>query len=1104
VHLLARQIGTLEETALAVDLEQTPAECVFLSFSDSDLATVASVHVAAAAGRPGLRLANLGDLKHPFSIDLYLDKVVAHACFVIVRLLGGADYWRYGIDELAAAARMRGFDLAIVPGDAHEDKRLDEASTLRTAELRRIWGWLQQGGSQNIQWLFAFVSTRLGRPIPWCEPAEIAAAGRCEIACRSSLSGAPRALVLLYRSVFLAADSRAIDALAEALAARGFAVESMFVTSLKDPAAAEIVANVVGEYRPDIILNTTAFSARLDDGTSVLDSADAPVLQVALATASREAWCASRRGLSAADLAMNVVLPEIDGRIITRAISFKQASKRSEALEFSCSRHEPEPSRVDYVADLASSWVRLRRKRPRERRIALVLSDYPAKGGRVGYAVGLDTAKSVNVIASALRKAGYEIGELAADNALMRTLENASATIELPLDAYCRHFVKLPRAFTEAVTSAWGGPADDGAVENGAFQLRILRAGNLLVAVQPDRGSRDSRKADYHDANLPPRHTYIAFYIWLREIARVDALIHLGTHGTLEWLPGKAVALGEDCAPEAVLGPMPVIYPFIVNDPGEAAQAKRRVAAVTIGHMTPPLTEAGLHGEARELETLLDEYAQAQELDPRRARKLAVAVMVRARESGLAAESGLSDFDDVPAALARLDAWICDLKEMRIGDGLHVFGQMNAAGYPASLAAGSALSQCAPGEIDGLLAALHGRFVPPGPAGAPSRGRLDVLPTGRNLYSIDPRAVPTRTSWEIGREAACAFVARYVQDHGDYPHRIVLDLWGSATMRTGGDDLAHAFALIGVRPLWDHGSERVSGFEIEPATMLERPRVDVTLRISGLFRDVFPTQIALFDAAVRAVAALDEDVETNPLAAECARVPQRVFGAAPGAYGIDFADRIAANAWTTRAELGRHYLEATSTAYGARDEGAEAGAAFAERVKNADALLHVQDVAEIDVLSGDAFAEHEGGFFAAAESLGNTPALYHADATRSERTIVRSLGEEIARVVRGRAANPRWIEGQMRHGYRGAAEVAEAIANLLAFAATTNVVHSRQFDLIYDATLGDDVVSAFLQEANPAAAKALARTFEIARERGFWTTRRNFIGLALEQAEAVP
>jgi cobaltochelatase CobN len=413
------------------------------------------------------------------------------------------------------------------------------------------------------------------------------------------------------------------------------------------------------------------------------------------------------------------------------------------------------------------------------------------------------------------------------------------------------------------------------------------------------------------------------------------------------------------------------------------------------------------------------------------------------------------------------------------------------------------LQACARGEIEGLLTALDGRFVPPGPAGAPSRGRLDVMPTGRNLYSVDPRAVPTRTSWEIGRQAAQAFVQRYMQDHGDYPRRIVLDLWGSATMRTGGDDLAQAFALIGVRPLWDHASARVRGFEIEPAAMLERPRIDVTLRISGLFRDVFPTQIALFDAAVRAIAALDEDVETNPLAAKRESAPQRIFGAAPGAYGIDFADRVAANAWTNRAELGRHYLQASGTAYSAHDEGAEAGAAFAERVKNADALLHVQDVAEIDVLSGDAFAEHEGGFFAAAEALGNAPALYHADATRPDRTIVRELGEEIARVVRGRAANPRWIAGQMRHGYRGVAEIAESVANLLAFAATTNAVRSHQFDLVYDATLGNEEVSAFLQESNAAAARALARTFEIACERGFWTTRRNSIGLQLEDAEAV-
>ncbi len=1106
MHLLARQIGTLDETAEAVDLQQTPAECVFLSFSDSDLGALAAVHTGLPGERPSLRLANLGDLKHPFSVDLYIEKVIAQARLVIVRLLGGADYWRYGVDELAAAARMRGFDLAIVPGDARKDARLDESSTLPAADLHRIWAWLQEGGPENLSSLLGFVSARLGRASQWREPIAIPVAGRYEAACRPALADAPRALILLYRSVYFAADTAPIDALAHALATRGFSVETVFVTSLKDPAAAEVVANALGEYRTDIILNTTAFSARLDEGASVLDCADAPVLQVALATSSCAGWAESRRGLSAADLAMNVVLPEIDGRIITRAISFKQASERSEELEFSCLRHQPEHSRIDYVADLASMWVRLRRKSARERRIALVLSDYPAKGGRVGYAVGLDTSASVGVIARALRNVGYDIGDLPEGGELMRALERDGAVAELPLGEYLRHFSKLPSSFQRAVNSAWGDPASDDAVMDGAFRLRVLRASNLLIAVQPDRGRRKDRKAEYHDANLPPRHSYVAFYIWLREVARIDALIHLGTHGTLEWLPGKAVALAEDCAPEAVLGAVPVIYPFIVNDPGEAAQAKRRIAAVTIGHMTPPLSDAGLHGEARELEALLDEYAQAQELDPRRARRLADAILAKAQESGLAAESGVSESDDVPGALARLDAWICDLKEMRIGDGLHVFGRADASARSESISA-DALQQCARGEMDGLLQALAGRFVPPGPAGAPSRGRLDVMPTGRNLYSIDPRAVPTRTAWEIGRQAARAFVARYMQDHGDYPKSIVLDLWGSSTMRTGGDDLAQAFALLGVRPVWDHASSRVSGFEIEPTAMLERPRVDVTLRISGLFRDVFPTQIALFDAAVRAVAALDEDAEMNPLTAARRRgeaVPLRIFGAAPGAYGIDFADKIAANEWSDRAELGRHYLDASGTAYCGTDEGIDAGDAFAERVKGADALLHVQDCAQIDILSGDAFAEHEGGFFAAAEALGAAPAVYHADATRADRTVVRSLDEEIARVVRGRAANPRWIAGQMRHGYRGAAEIAEAAANLLAFAATTDAVRSQHFDLVYEATLGNDAVSAFLHDANPAAARALARTFDIARERGFWLTRRNSVAMQLADADVLP
>jgi cobaltochelatase CobN len=480
---------------------------------------------------------------------------------------------------------------------------------------------------------------------------------------------------------------------------------------------------------------------------------------------------------------------------------------------------------------------------------------------------------------------------------------------------------------------------------------------------------------------------------------------------------------------------------------------------------------------------LFDEYASAQSLDARRSRLLGEAILAKAEEAGLSEELGLGMDLEPMEALAKLDAWLCDLKEMRIGDGLHVLGRDAAH------------------EIAAILKALDGRFIEPGPAGAPSRGRLDVLPTGRNLFTIDPRAVPTRTAWEIGSRTATEVVARYAQEHGDWPRRIVIDLWGSATMRTGGDDIAQGLALLGVRPLWDDASTRVCGFEILPLAKLDRPRVDVTLRVSGLFRDVFPAQIALFDEAVRAVAALDEDGEDNPLAEAFRAAPAqgrelaaaRIFGAAPGAYGIGLTRGLAADPSLSRETLGEAYLAATSHAYGAKaaSEGVAASGAFKERVAAADAFVHVQDMAEQDVLDADAFAEHEGGFAAAAASLGAGPALYHADTSRPDRSAVRTLDEEIARVVRGRASNPRWIQGQMRHGFRGAAEIAETVDNLFAFAAMTEAVKSRHFDLVYDAVCGDETVRAFLLEANPEAARAIARRFSEAARRGFWASRRN-------------
>ena len=1101
MHVPRIEVRSLDETAEAVDLGQTPADAVFLSFSDSDLNALAAAYEVEPEPKPTLRLASLAALRHPYAIDLYLETVCTKAKLIVARILGGADYWRYGVDELAALARRRAVKLALLPGDRRPDARLAEASTLPPESAAEIWRYFDEGGGpDNMAGALAFVAAEVGfgRRVPPPRPVE--AFGKFERASFDS-ARAPHALIVFYRSVYLANDVAPIEALAAALHERDFATTSVYVTSLKHEAAIAPLRALIARRSFDVVINATAFSARLDEsGGTILDSIDAPVLQVVLAGVGIEAWRASLRGLSPADLAMHVALPEIDGRILSRAVSFKAATRRQLATEFGATVHEPLADRVAFVADLAASWARLRRKPAAEKRLACVLPDYPARGGRTGYAVGLDTPASAIAIADMLSAAGYGVTAAQDAPALIAALSEGPLEPALSLAEYKAELATAPESFRRSLEAAWGEPGSDPSAIDGAFRFRFVRLGRLIVAVQPDRGDPARRKGDYHDLALPPRHAYAAFHFWLIRKERIDALIQLGAHGTLEWLPGKAVALSESCAPEVLLGPTPVIYPFIVNNPGEAAQAKRRVAATTIGHLTPPLIAAGSHGATLELESLFDEFAEAQALDPARARAIAGLILERGQATGLLKECA-AEGRPPDQALVALDAWLCDLKDMRIGDGLHVFGRSpeSVEGFAAGLGLDAEATEtlaarvaaCGAAESLGLIGALAGRFVPPGPAGAPARGRLDVLPTGRNLFAVDPRSVPTRNAWEIGRRAAGAVVARYAQDHGQWPQRIVLDLWGSATMRTGGDDLAQAFALLGCRPTWDMSSNRVSGFEILPLAMLGRPRIDAALRISGLFRDVFPTQIALFAAAVRAVAGLDESPEDNPLVGSSDAAPARVFGAPPGAYGVGLGRRIAGDGWSGRAELAEAYFTATSHAYDGEGEGREAAAAFRACVAGSDAFVHTQDLPGQDALDADAFAEHEGGFAAAAESVGAKPALYHLDSTFSGASRVRPLAQEIARALRGRATNPRWLAGQMRHGHRGAAEIAQSLDNLFAFAALTDAVVSEQFDLMFDATLGDDAVRAFVVDANPAAARHMAGVFEAAVRRGFWRSRRN-------------
>jgi cobaltochelatase CobN len=1119
MHLLTTSSTGLDEIVEAVDLGQPPGDIAVLSFADSDLSGLAAAWQAERAALPSVRLAHLRDLRHPMSVDLWITRVGAHAKVIVVRLLGGLDWWKYGIERLSALARQRGIVLAVLPGEDRDDSRLEAASTLPPGELHALLGFFREGGRENLRALLRRLARHAGRDLELREPAPLPrfagyvpgqGAVALERLAATLTPGAPVVPIVFYRAMLLAADTAPIDALCAALHERGLAPAALVITSLKDGEAAPFLRQAFARLDPAVIVTTTAFAAGAADAPTVLDEPGVPVLQVVSATTRRAAWRDSPRGLGAADLAMHVVLPELDGRVLAGAVAFKDPLPPQEGLAFTALTSRPEPDRVAMVAGRIAALVHLRALSRQARRIAILMPDYPGAKGRTGYAVGLDVPASVIAAIGDLAAAGYAVsGAPLTPRQLLDALTCGAADAKLGIEHYKKLLARVPPAAVARLRDAWGDPADDPGVRDGAFRFRAQQFGSILVALPPDRGRASERRADYHDPALPPRHALVAFGLWLQHVAAADALLHMGAHGTLEWLPGKAVALTAECFPEIVTGALPVIYPFIVSNPGEAAQAKRRIAGVTIGHLPPPLIAGGPSGDAHELELLLDEYAQADGLDRRRRERLAALIVETAQRTGLAQEAGIlagSGGAVAPdEALRRIDAWLCDLKDLAVKDGQHIYGRAPPDfDDPAWQASAQA-------ERAALIAALDGRRIAAGPAGSPARGRRDVLPTGRNIFTADPRTLPTPTAMELGRLAAEEVVRAHLQTHGDMPRAVVIDLWGSATLRTGGEEIAQGLSLLGCRPIWEHASGRVTGVEVLPAAAIGRARVDVTWRISGLFRDLFPAQIALLDAAVQAVAARDEDDGDNPLAAArraangrgAARL-DRIFGTAPGAYGAGVEDLLGRDIDTDA--IGAAYLAAASHAYGGAE--GEAGAApgsFARRVAGADMLVHTSDDPVRDLLEGAEDAAFVGGFAAAAKMLGRSVDLVMLDMTDPQRPRARALSAALARIVRARAVNPRFIAGQMRHGPRGAAELAETVDRLVAFAETTGAVAGELFDLLHEAYVADPQVREFLLRENPEAAAAIAERLNAARQRGLWHPRRNDVdaGFAALRAEAV-
>ncbi|MFN4281764.1 MAG: cobaltochelatase subunit CobN [Alphaproteobacteria bacterium] len=1215
MHLLAAQPGEIADGSAAVDLGQTPGDIVYITAADSEISLLAAAHKT-MPDAPSLRLANLMALGHNYSVDLYVEQIVSQAKLVIVRVLGGRGYWPYGVGEIVACSRARRIPLACLPGDDAPDADLMADSTLPAKAVHRLWRYMAEGGPDNAANLLRYAADLGVRRTEWQEPRPLLRAGIYRGA--RAASQRPVAAILFYRALLQAGNLAAVDALIAALDAAGLDALPIYAASLREPQSAAIVEQLLAATPPDVILNATGFS-RAAPGETYAPAHDAPELQVIFSGGTEAAWRAGTRGLSSRDIAMNVALPEVDGRLIARAVSFKSAARRDEATQADIVGYAPIPDRARFVAELAANWAKLRRKPADERRVALALANYPNRDGRIGNGVGLDTPASAIVILDALRDAGYDVRDLPADGAELvarvlagQTNDHSRRGIEsesLPLADYQLFFAALPKAVRDAVTAHWGAPERDpfyrvGETDCGRFAIAAFRCGKVAVGLQPARGYNIDPSQSYHDPALVPPHGYLAFYAWMREQFRADAIVHLGKHGNLEWLPGKALALSEDCLPEAALGPLPHLYPFIVNDPGEGTQAKRRASACIVDHLTPPLTRAESYGPLRDLERLVDEYFEASGVDPRRCKLLSREILDLARRHGIAADCGIAPEADEAEALTKLDGYLCELKELQIRDGLHIFGvspagdqltdllvalarvpqagdadsslpraladdfaldfdpldcdmaQVWTGPHPAALrgdapwrTAGDtverleilardlvrgaraidpawtstaraltriedrlrpAVAACGAAEIGGLLKGLSGRFVPPGPSGAPTRGRPDTLPTGRNFYSVDTRAVPTPAAWTLGWKSAQLLIERHAQEHGGYPRAVALSAWGTSNMRTGGDDIAQGLALMGARPTWDNASRRVTGFEILPLSILGRPRVDVTLRVSGFFRDAFPGLIDLFDSAARAIAALDEPAEQNPLAARAreeraaliaggeteARADRlatyRVFGSKPGAYGAGLQALIDERGWDTAADLARAYVAWSGYAYGAGSEGAPAHETFGTRLGRVEAVLHNQDNREHDLLDSDDYYQFEGGIAAAVtEARGQAPEVYHNDHSRPESPRIHTLREEIGRVVRARAVNPKWLKGVMRHGYKGAFEMAATVDYLFAFAATTKAVADHHFDAVYDAYIADPEVRAFVAEANPAALKEMSARLLEAQERGLWKPRSN-------------
>jgi len=1185
----------------------------------------------------------------------FLDDVLDGARVVVLRVLGGRRGWEGGVDRLAERCRAAGIALIALGGEAAPDAEMTALSTVPAGAVAQAGEYLQSGDVDNVEQLLRFLAdTFLLEGFGFDEPRPVDelgvyVPGRGDVTVEEALAGRdpsrPVIGITFYRSHRLTGNTDFVDALCEAISRAGghpLPVWSYTLRRASDDgrvAALELLEGHVDALVTTMLATGGSHAADAEAGwdASAIEALGVPVVQALCVTTSRARWAEGSEGLLPLDAATQVAIPEFDGRIIGGPISFKEADDVDAAVGVPVPRYVPDPERCDRLAGLVVRHARLR-SAPASggagRRIAIVLTAFPTKHARIGMAVGLDTPASAIGLLHALRVDGVRVERIPADGeALMHELiasgghdpefltdaQLAAAPLRISCEDYRRWYETLPLSLRSSMEEKWGTAPGDRYRDGEDLVIAGVEFGDVVVLIQPPRGYGDDQVGIYHDPELAPAHHYMAAYRWLNDHWQADAIVHLGKHGTLEWLPGKMLALSSSCAPDAALADIPLVYPFVVNDPGEGAQAKRRAHAVVVDHLVPPMMRAESYDELADLEALMDEYARLEVLDPSKLPGLGAQIWAAIQKANLHEDLGLDAGAEGPGdageLVEHLDGYLCEVKDVQIKDGLHVLGVVpdgpqlrglvaaigrhghgdvpglrravgaafgldeealvaapgaRVAGeasaaliarFPGTAYRGSdlldrleeaqhalltelsehdwdparvpelvrsvlgredsgvagalgfAAAQIVPAlrrttdEMTNVLGALRGRHVPAGPSGAPTRGRFDVLPTGRNFYSVDPRALPSQLSYGTGVRLADALLERHLADTGELPRMVGLVAWGTAAMRTQGDDAAEVLALLGVRPTWHAASRRVTGLEVVPLDELGRPRIDVTLRISGFFRDAFPHLLALLDDAVMLVAGLDEPDEMNFVRAHARaeaaslatsvddagiawrRATTRIFGSKPGTYGAGLIQLLETREWRDEGDLAAVYEAWGGFAYGRGLDGAPAGEAMRACFQRIDVAVKNVDSREHDHLDSDDYYQYHGGMVATVRALrGVEPAAFLGDSSDPANVRMRTLAEETRRVFRARVANPRWIGSMTRHGFKGAAELAATVDYLFGYDATTDVASDWMYEQVAEKYLLDPAVAEFMDRANPWAARGIAERLLEAVDRGMWAS----------------